>query len=77
MIRPRFNRSEVFLYQKSGGEHKIENQLTHVSLFSGIGGLPHRLSMRVGGLSLFRSGKALAGGAEIPGYHDFYEGGVF
>ena len=39
MIRPRFNRSEVFLYQKSGGEHKIENQLTHVSLFSGIGGL--------------------------------------
>lgn len=26
MIRPRFNRSEVFLYQKSGGEHKIENQ---------------------------------------------------
>ena len=33
--------------------------------------------MRVGGLSLFRPGKALAGGAEIPGYHDFYEGGVF
>ena len=61
-------------------------ELTHVSLFSGIGGLgsgggggglPHRLPMRVGGLSLFRSGKALAGGAEIPGYHDFYEGGVF
>ena len=25
----------------------------------------------------FRSGKALAGGAKIPGYHNFYEGGVF
>ena len=29
------------------------------------------------GIPLFRSGKALAGGAEIPGYHDFYKGGVF
>ena len=38
-MEPRFNRSEVFLCPKSGGEHKIANQLTHVSLFSGIGGL--------------------------------------
>ena len=29
----------VFLCPKSGGEYKIANQLTHVSLFSGIGGL--------------------------------------
>ena len=29
------------------------------------------------GIPLFRSGKALAGGAKIPRYHNFYEGGVF
>ena len=29
----------LFLCPKSGGEYKIANQLTHVSLFSGIGGL--------------------------------------
>ena len=29
------------------------------------------------GIPLFRSGKALAGGAKIPGYHNFYEGDVF
>ena len=38
-MEPRFNRSEVFLCQKLGGGYKIANQLTHVSLFSGIGGL--------------------------------------
>ena len=29
------------------------------------------------GIPLFRSGKALAGGAEIPGHYDFHKGGIF
>ena len=43
----------------------------------GGGGLLHRLSMRVGGLSLFHPAKALAGCAEVPGHHHIHEGGVF